>query len=99
MERVVRRNTSVQVPVENVITWIGFAPKPSFRAFHPSRARGTRQAIKTTALTHINFFMARSEIFLQVHSGVKLRHLICVAIEFQRGALAKFAETPFGRLA
>src|SRR5271157_6255414 len=99
MLSVVSRNTSVQVPVENVITWMGFAPSAECSAFHARRTSGARQARKITGLMYFGFTIRCSEILLQVHSAVQRRHLVAVAVEHQRGTLEELADAALLRLA
>src|SRR5271157_1318079 len=71
---------------------MGFAPSAECRAFHASRASGTRQARKMTGLRYFGFTVRYSKILLQVHSCVQRCHLVAVAVEHQRGTLEELAD-------
>src|SRR5208283_4017123 len=98
MLSVTRRKTSVHVPVEKVMTWMGFAPSAEFSAFQPRRPRGTRQVRNTIGLRYFAFTV-RSEVLFQVHAGIQRRHLVAVAVVHQRGTLEELSDAPLFGLA
>src|SRR5258707_2021529 len=62
-------------------------------------APGRRETPALSALGQTVPAAASSVVFLQIHAGVKARHLVGIAIEHQRWTLAEFANPAFAGLA
>src|SRR5688500_16537432 len=83
---VAHRNRSVHTPVSFVTSLSGFALRVPVRNAQTSHAAGTSPAAKIRGFaTNRTRFVAdtASVVLLQIHPGIKARHLIAIAVEDQ----------------
>src|SRR5215831_18565453 len=89
---------SESTPVVRMAKFTGLAPSRPATASHARRIKGTAQLSKTIDLSKRPTFLRPLVIRPQVHSRVKVAHLVGVAVEQECRPAARLADALLGRL-